>query len=65
MNKSLMFSSFSRSKFEQRSEKTHVIKNCAKQISNMAREDSIFRGKDPEIVVALATFQSAKEHLNI
>ena len=31
----------------------------------MAREDSIFRGKDPEIVVALATFQSAKEHLNI
>ena len=50
MNKSLMFSSFSRSKFEQRSEKTHVIKNCAKQINNMAREGNIFRGKDPEIV---------------
>ena len=44
-----------------------MIKNCAKQISNMAREDSIFRGKDPEIVCSgfgyIPEREGASQHL--
>ena len=44
-----------------------MIKNCAKQISNMAREDSIFRGQDPEIVCSgfgyIPEREGASQHL--
>ena len=44
-----------------------MIKNCAKQISNMAREDNIFRGKDHEVVCSCFGYipkrKGASEHL--